>query len=494
MTSLTIRNPATGKVIQEVPVTPAEEVARAVERARTAQSGWAARTTRERGAALIRFRNAIRDHAEELVESIVRETGKVPQEALMMEILGTTDLITYFARRASRILRPRRIGIHFYPTRQSTLHYVPRGVIGILSPWNFPLAIPIGQASMALMAGNAVVLKPSELTPLVALQAKRLYDQAGLPPDLFQVVTGDASTGAALVRSPVNQVFFTGSVAAGKKVAAVCAERLVPVVLELGGKAPALVFEDADLERTAAALAWGAFANAGQVCASVERVYVHEGVHDALAGALAREVKALRVGPPGRDVDVGSMTKPQQIERVAQLVDGAVRDGAKVLCGGRRREGPGLFYEPTLLDECPKDSEILRNEIFGPVLPIASFRSEEEAIELANQSNLGLLAYVFTEDRARGQRVARRIEAGTVMVNDVLSTFAFPETPWFGLKESGLGLVHSDEGLKQMCQVRHVHDERFRPFRKELWWYPYSTRKLERFFRAYRWLYTWLYR
>lgn len=494
MADLILRNPATGEILGSLPITTAEETARAVAKARQAQASWGNVPPRDRGRQILRFRDAIRDHAEEIVDTLVRESGKVRQEALLMEVLATTDLITYYARRAHKILKRHPIRIHFYPTRRSYLHYVPRGVVAIISPWNFPLAIPIGQATMALLAGNAVVLKPSEYTPQIALLVKRLFDECGLPADLFQVIPGDACTGEALIGSDINLVVFTGSVSVGKKIAVACAERLIPVILELGGKAPAIVFEDADLERAVGALAWGGLANSGQVCASVERVYVQEGIHDALVSLLEKKIRGLRQGNPAGEVEMGAMVRLEQLEHVARLVESAVRDGAKVVCGGRRREGPGQFFEPTLLDGCPADSEILRREIFGPVLPVATFRTEEEALRLANDSSLGLVAYVFTEDRERGRRIAEKIEAGTVMVNDVLSTFAFPETPWHGVKESGLGVVHSPEGLKQMCQMRHVHYEKFRLVREEIWWYPYSEKNLLRFQRIYQWLYRWVFR
>ncbi|MDA1138873.1 MAG: aldehyde dehydrogenase family protein [Planctomycetota bacterium] len=491
---LQIFNPATGEFIGTAPILGSEEVAAAVGRARAAQSEWSKISIKDRGRQLIRFRDAIRDHAEELMAAISCENGKTFQESLMMEVLGTTDLITWFARRAHKILKRKFLSIHFYPTRRSYLQYVPRGVVGVISPWNFPFAIPVGQTVMALLAGNAVVLKPSEFTPLIALEAKRLFDQSGLPPALFQVVTGDGSTGAALTASDVNQVVFTGSVATGRKVSVACAERLIPVTLELGGKAPAIVLEDADIQRTAGALLWGAFANAGQACASVERVYVHERIHDELVEEIKIRTVALRQGAPNSEVDVGAMIHAAQVENVERLIASAIEDGATVVCGGEKVEGPGEFFLPTVLDHVNPDSDIMKKEIFGPVMPITTFTTETEAIRMANDSTLGLLAYVFTRNKSRGRRIAEQIEAGTVMVNDVLCTFALPETPWHGIKDSGLGIVHSAEGLKQLCELRHIHYERVRLMKEELWWYPYTTKRLELFKKVYRWLYLWVYR
>ncbi len=268
---------------------------------------------------------------------------------------------------------------------------------------------------------------------------------------------------------------FTGSVATGKKVAAACGERLIPCTLELGGKAPAIVCADADLDRTAQALAWGGFANSGQVCASVERVYAVDAIHDTLVEKLVARTRELRQGDAssGADVDVGAMAWDQQVANVERLVKSAVAAGAKVEAGGQRAPGPGLFFQPTVLTSCTQDMDIMRKEIFGPVLPIMRVADEEVAIRHANDSHLGLLAYVFSRDRERARRIAERVEAGTVMINDVLSSYACPETPWGGVKQSGIGRTHSISGLRDLCQTRHVNHDRL-AMPRELWWYPYK--------------------
>jgi succinate-semialdehyde dehydrogenase/glutarate-semialdehyde dehydrogenase len=341
---------------------------------------------------------------------------------------------------------------------------------------------------MALIAGNGVVLKPSEITPLIALKAKELYDACGLPPDLFQVVTGRGGTGAALIEAGIQFCVFTGSVATGKKVAVACGERLIPCTLELGGKAPAVVCADADLERTAAAIAWGGLCNSGQICCSVERVYAHEAVHDELVERIVALVSSLRQGDASAteidgEVDVGAMTWDRQVDNVESLVKSAVARGATVRTGGKRKPGPGLFFEPTVLTDCAQDMDVMRKEIFGPVVPIMRVSSEAEAVELANDSHLGLVAYVFTRDRAKGERLANQIEAGTVMINDVLNTYGCPETPWGGVKMSGVGRTHSVIGLRDLCELRHVNVDRFAP-KKELWWYPYSARSYRLMLKA----------
>ncbi|HWE28237.1 MAG TPA: aldehyde dehydrogenase family protein, partial [Polyangia bacterium] len=335
---------------------------------------------------------------------------------------------------------------------------------------------------MALIAGNAVVLKPSEITPLIALKTKELFDASGMPPELFQVVCGRGSAGAALIDSGIDYCIFTGSTATGRKVAAACGERLIPCILELGGKAPAIVCADADLDRTARALVWGAFANQGQVCVSVERVYVNHAVHDELVQKIVAEVDKLRPG-----VDTGAMTWERQTEIVEERLEAALAGGAKVRSGGKRR-GQGLAFQPTVLTDCKQDMDVMRKEIFGPVMPIMKVRDDEEALQLANDSSLGLMAYVFTGDRGKGKRIAEKIESGMTMVNDCLLTFGAPETPWGGVKQSGIGVTHSDKGLRELSQARHVNYDRL-ALAKELWWYPYSDKLYQQTLRAMRWIF-----
>ncbi len=483
------RNPATGEVLGEVREMAPAEIKQAVARARTAQRDWGALSVRARAERVGRFRDLIVKRAEELCDLVVKETGKTRPEALSMEVMVIADLATYFIKRAPQILEPHPISLHLLKNRGSYLHYLPRGVVGIISPWNFPFGIAAGEIVMAVLAGNAVVHKPSEVTPLLALKTKELFDAAGLPPDLLQVVTGRGQAGAALIDSNIDYCIFTGSTATGKKVAAACGERLIPCVLELGGKAPAIVCADADVDRTAKALVWGAFANQGQVCVSVERVYAHQAVHDELVDKVVALTQKLRLGDPGAgaSIDSGSMTWERQVEIVEERIKSALDGGAKLRTGGQR-SGRGLQFQPTVLSDCRQDMDVMRKEIFGPVLPIMKVRDEEEAVSLANDSHLGLMAYVFTQDRPKGRRLAERVEAGTVMVNDCLLTFGAPETPWAGVKQSGLGRTHSDEGLKDLCQTRHVNYDRF-ALGKELWWYPYSEKVYKQTLKLMKWIF-----
>ncbi len=484
------RNPATGQVLGEVPEQSAEEVRAAVLRARSAQARWGELSVRERARRLLGFRDLVLKRADELCEAILRETGKTRSEALAMEVMVVADLTTYFAKRAHKILAPEPISLHLLKNRASYIHYAPRGVVGIIAPWNFPFSIPMGETVMALLAGNGVVLKPSEMAPLIALKAKEIYDTAGLPVDLFQVVTGRGATGAALIESGIDHCVFTGSTATGKKIAAACGERLLPCTLELGGKAPAIVCADADIDRTAKALVWGAFANSGQACVSVERVYAQESVYEELTEKIVHLVGQLRQGDPARsEVDVGAMTWDRQIEIVEERLTQALSTGARLLCGGRRADiGGGLFFAPTVLGDCRQEMDVMRKEIFGPVMPIMRIRDEEEGVRLANDSHLGLMAYVFTKDVQKGKRIAERIASGTVMVNDCLLTFGAPETPWGGVKQSGLGRTHAAQGLRDLCELRHVNYDRL-ALRRELWWYPYSEKLYRRLLRTLPWLF-----
>jgi succinate-semialdehyde dehydrogenase/glutarate-semialdehyde dehydrogenase len=476
------RNPATGEVLGEVREQSAAEIRDAVARARAAQATWGALPVKERTERVSHFRDVVVARAEELCGLVAAETGKTRVEALSMEVMLIADLATYFIKRAPRILAPEPIALHLLKNRGSYIHYVPRGVVGIISPWNFPFGIATGEVIMALIAGNGVVLKPSEVTPLIALKTKELYDASGMPPELFAVVTGRGAAGAALIDAGIDYCVFTGSTATGKKVAAACGERLIPCTLELGGKAPAIVCADADIDRTARALVWGAFANQGQVCVSVERVYAHQAVHDELVQKIVAEVEKLR---PSHDT--GSMTWERQTEIVEERIQSAVAAGAKVRAGGQRR-GVGLAFAPTVLTDCRQDMEVMRKEVFGPVMPIMKVRDDGEALALANDSSLGLMGYVFTADKPKGKRLAEKLEAGTVMVNDCLLTYGVPETPWGGIKQSGIGVTHSDKGLRELCQARHVNYDRI-TLKKELWWYPYSEKLYRQTLKMMRWIF-----
>jgi succinate-semialdehyde dehydrogenase/glutarate-semialdehyde dehydrogenase len=487
---IVVRAPATGDSIGDVPILGEREVRDAVERARAAQVRWSARSVAERAAVVSRIGDAFVSHADALIDLLVREAGKPRNEALSHEVFTAVDLCRYFSRNAERILEDRPIDLHLHKHRKSYVKHVPMGVIGVISPWNFPLVIPMGSVIEALLAGNAVVVKPSEVTPLIMVKACEIAVGAGLPADLFQVVTGDGRTGAALIDAGIQKLIFTGAVSTGRRVAAACGERLIPCVLELGGKAPLIACDDCDVERTARAIVYGGFANSGQVCISVERVYAHAAVHDALLDRVVRLTRELRQGNGATDeVDVGAIIFPKQIEVADRLIRDAISKGAVVATGGQRGAGPGNFFEPTVLANCRQDMAVMREEIFGPIVPIMMVRDEDEAVRLANDSKLGLNAYVFSRDRERACEIAERVEAGTVMVNEVLSAYAAVEAPFGGIKDSGYGRVHSDDSLRAMCYARHVNYDRVGVHPEQLVSYPHTAAKYRTLMTALRTLF-----
>lgn len=468
--------PATGELLGEVPVLGAAEVKRRVAAARRAQEAWGALPVEERCARILRFRDALVERSEELVDLLSRETGKPRQEALVHEVLVSADVATYFAKVAPEVLAPRELPLHLMRHRRSTVRYSPKGVIGVITPWNFPLLMPLRDVVIALTAGNAVVLKPSEVTPLIALKAKEVWDSAGLPEDLFQVVTGMGPTGAALIDAGIQMCVFTGGVSTGRRVAAACGERLIPCVMELGGKAPLLACADADVELTAKGIVFGGFSNSGQVCLSVERVYAHRDVHDRLLERVVELTRALRQGDPaGGPVELGAITFPHQITVAERHIADALAKGARLHTGGRLRPGPGQFFEPTVLSGCDHSMTVMTEEIFGPIVPIMRVESEEEAVRLANDSHLGLNAYVFTRDVEHGARLAERIEAGSVLVNDVLLNGGLADAPFGGIKQSGFGRVLGDDSLRDMSDVKHVNTGRT-TLGADALWFPYGDR------------------
>lgn len=489
--TIVVHSPIDGSVVDEVPVFTQERVDAEIVLAHEAQRAWAALPPKERGRRLKKWRDLVLDDADALAELVTLENGKTRTESVLAEVATFAQVVTYFGRRSHKILKPRSITLFSAPHRTSYVHYVPRGVIGIIAPWNFPVAIAMGEAAMALLAGNAAVVKPSEITPLSALWCKKKFDEAGLDPNLLRIVTGYGETGSALLQGDVQMICFTGSVATGRKIAAACGERLIPCIVELGGKAPFIVCQDADLDRAARAAVFGAFFNSGQVCASTERVYVHREVAEGFTTRVIELTRKLRQGDPRKfDVDIGAITFDRQIEVAREQIDDAVSKGATVATGGEAHqpvEG-GSFFQPTVLTGVTQDMKVAREETFGPLLPILVVDSEEEALQLANDSHLGLMGYVFTRDIAKGKRYAEQLEIGTVMVNDVLSSYAFPEAPWMGVKQSGLGKVHSADGLRDLCQERHVNLPKWwlPSTRKDPHWHPHSRKLYDLALRALR--------
>ena len=471
-------NPATLKELGRVPILTGGEVQQALARARAAQPAWGALTFRQRADFILRAKQMLLERQDEICELIARETGKPVLEALSSEVMPVASLMDYFARKSAKLLKDERFTLSVFRNKRSSIHFFPLGVVGIISPWNYPFSIPMGEVIMGLMAGNAVLLKPSEYTPLVGVWIGQLLKAGGLPEGILQVLTGDGTTGAALVDSAIDKIFFTGSGRTGRRIAETAARKFMPFVLELGGKDAMIVCADAPLERTVNGALWGAFCNCGQTCASVERLYVVEPIAQQFTDAVVNKVKALRVGIDGAEqMDLGPLNNARQLEIVAEQVEDAVARGAKVLTGGRRITTlPGYFFEPTVLTNVNNSMRIMQEETFGPVLPIVVVKDEAEAIRETNRSNYGLLASVWTSDTTRGKKIAAQIEAGTIIINDVLYSHGAAETPWFGVKESGMGITHSKHGLREFVQMKHINWDML-PMKTNLWWFPYSAKQ-----------------
>ncbi len=474
-------NPATLVELGRAPICSPEEVQKSLLRAKAAAASWAGRSFEQRATLVLRARDLLVERQDEICRLIARETGKPEMEALATEVLPAANLMDYFARNAKRLLRAEQFTLSVFRNKKSRIEYLPLGVVGIISPSNYPFSIPLGEVVMALMAGNAVLLKPSEHTPLVGLKIGELFRAAGLSDAVMQVLPGDGSTGAALANAAIDKIFFTGSGRTGRKIAEAAARRFVPFVLELGGKDAMIVCADAPFERTVNGALWGAFNNCGQACASVERLFVVESVAESFINALLKKTKALRVGPPGEQpCDMGPLNNARQLQIVIEQLEDAVAQGAKVLTGGRRMTSlPGYFFEPTILLNVTPSMRVMQEETFGPVLPIVVVKDEAEAIREANRSSYGLLASVWTSNTRRGREIAAQLEAGSVLINDVMYTHGAAETPWFGIKESGIGVTHSKHGLREFVRMKHINWDLF-PLQTNLWWFPYSEKNRQR--------------
>jgi len=470
-------NPATGEILREFQCASDSDIRAAVARARAAQGAWNGLGARRRIAVLREFQRKLHEKKSDIAAAITREAGKPYAEALITEVLVVLDAARFLIDSAHRLLCDEPVAHGSLATKLKSGQLVrePYGVVGIISPWNYPFSIPATETLAALVAGNTVVLKPSELTPLVALELQALLHAAGVPEDVFQIVVGAGATGSELVHASIDKLVFTGSVATGKRIAMSAAERLLPIVLELGGKDPMLVLDDADVDVASSAAVWGAFVNAGQACLSVERCYVHRSLYLTFLSACVEKTKKLRVGN-GMDpqTDVGPMIHERQLRIVESHLEDAKARGARVLVGGSRIKEMGAnFYTPTVLADVTHEMRVMREETFGPVLPVMAFDEDDEAVRLANDSEYGLAASVWTHDRARGEHLARRIQAGTVMVNDVISCFGISEAPHGGVKASGVGRTHGRFGLEEMVRLKYVDSDRV-PGMKKVWWYSYG--------------------
>jgi acyl-CoA reductase-like NAD-dependent aldehyde dehydrogenase len=480
LTELRIHRPADRGLMGVVPVDPVAVVEASVIRGRAAQGAWGALTVADRVLRMAELRREIGRRVDDIVDRVVAETGK-PEEEALTEVLVVMRLIRHYERRAGKVLRPRRIRSWPVPGGSARVLRDPVGVVAVLSAWNYPFVLGMEAVVTALFAGNAVVLKPSEHTPFTGAILAELCEAAGLPEDLVLIVQGDGATGAALVDAGADHLHMVGSPETARAVLARAAERLLPVSLELGGKDPALVLADADLELAARGVAFGAFFNAGQTCVSTERVFVEEEVYEPFLRLLVRATDGLRVGNAG-NIDIGPMTLDTQLEKVEGQVRDAVDRGARVLAGGGRADPASNIFLPTVLADVPEGSRILEEESFGPVLPVVPVRDVDEAVARANLHPMGLFASVWTRDLRRGREVALRLRAGGVSVNDTLSHWSVPGLPMGGVGESGWSRMHGDEGLLTFSRSRSLLVRRGSR-RADPWWFPYGSR-LRRLLRA----------
>jgi len=471
-------NPATGEAVAHFERTSPALLPKIVARARAAQASWGKLPVAERCAKLRVLRERMMASRNELADAVVRESGKPRVEALFADIFVALDSAEFWSKNAECTLRTQRVPHHSIAAKAKSgyLIYQPLGVIGIISSWNYPLAIPLSQIIPAVAAGNAIVCKTSDFTPQCGAFIQKLFVDAGFPKDLVTVVQGAGEVGQALIDAAPDKVMFTGSVATGRRVAEACARKLIPSVLELGGKDAMIVLADAHLDVASSAAVWGSYTNCGQVCLSVERLFVEEPVAEKFIALCVEKTKKLRLGPGSDPVtDVGPLIRPQHVQRMTDLIDDAVSRGATVLCGGQARPdlGPN-FFEPTVIKNVASTMRLFQEETFGPILAVQIVRDADEAVRLANDSSFSLAASVWTASKHRGDAIAHRLRAGAVMVNDAISYFGIAEAPHGGCGASGWGRTHGKAGLLEMVQTKYIDVDRL-PRTEKPWWYRYGA-------------------
>ena len=472
-------NPATGEVLAEVQALDAQGALQAVDAAAEAFRFFRTTTPEQRQEYLARWLSVLLTRAQELARLVALEGGKPVTEALLVDLFPACEHLAFLARRLPYLLRPRPTPPEqlLFSHWRAAYRFEPLGVVLVITPWNYPVGIPVVEIAQALACGNTVVFKPASATVLVGLALADTLREAGLPPGVVNtVVLSGSETGALLADPRVAKVCFTGSVEAGKKVARLASTRLCPVQLELGGKDAAVVAADADLEHTAQGLVWGAFQNTGQTCASIERVYVERPLFEPLVARVVDLTAQLKVGDPlAPGTDLGPMTTSDQREVVARQVNQALAGGARALLGGTLPSGPGFFYPPTVLVNVREDMEVLREETFGPVMPIVPVDSLEEGIARANASRFGLTASGWTSSKATARKLMEELSAGVVTINEHVVSFAEPTASWGGVRESGIGRSHGFFGLLELCNIKYVAESYARG--ASPWYYPYDADK-----------------
>ena len=475
-------NPATGEVIGYSPITPREELPDIVQAARDAQKNWAALPVKDRSRRLLAVRDFIVEHADHIATVIHQDTGKAFLDAYSTEVVATANALHYYARRAPGFLRPKKLrpGNIVLIQKSSRVYRVPYGVIGIISPWNYPFTIPFHEVAIGLLSGNAVILKTATATQMVGRLIEQCLQAADLPEGLFSFINMPGRiVGDALLDSGIDKLFFTGSVSVGQQLMEKASRYLTPVSLELGGKDAMIVCEDADLERATNGAVWAGFQNSGQSCGGIERIYVHHAVYDEFLGLLKQKVERLYPGVNSTpDSNLGVMTTSGQANIVRSHVQHALEAGAAVFAQSPMpaTSRNGNFIPAMVLTDVDHTMQVMREETFGPVLGVMKFKTIEEAIRLANDSDLGLTGSVWSRNQKTAERIGRQLQAGAIMINDHLMSHGMPETPWGGFKKSGLGRTHGKFGFDEMTQPQVIVRDRLSFAKRNLWWHPYSEK------------------
>lgn len=465
-----LESPVDGSEVGTFTVATAEDVAAAISKARAAQPAWDATSPKDRAAVVLRACELLRRRADDVIARMTKETGRATLDTLMIEVFAALDSMNYYARNAPRVLADRKVGLHLLRMKKAKVLFRPLGVVGVISPWNGPFILSLNPTVQALLAGNAVIVKPSEFTPFSGLLVEELFRDAGLPDGLVQVLTGDGETGAALVEAGLDKIAFTGSVRTGRKIGEVCGRNLTPCTLELGGKDPMIVCADADLDRAVGGALFGGLMNAGQFCSGTERIYVERPVAEAFVAGLVEKVKQLEVGR-----DIGPFISDRQLPIVEAQVQDAVAKGAKVLVGGH---AVGNAYAPTVIVDVDHTMLLMQEETFGPILPVVVVDGVEEAVRLANDSQYGLGASVWTKNASKAEAIARRLVTGAVTVNETAMTYGALELPFGGRRASGVGRVNGVAALHNWCHPLPLLADRFGS-KEEAVWYPYTPDKVK---------------
>lgn len=478
---LRLKSPVTLEVLGEIECASKEDVEAAVAKARAAQKEWAARPVAERAKVILKARDIVLKRQEEIMATVIRETGKTPSDAISMEIFASCDVMTYYAKNAEKFLATEKRKLHGVMGMIKSLRvaYKPLGVVGIITPWNGPFILSMNPTQQALLAGNGVILKGSEVTPESTRMVATVFKEAGLPDGLLHVLYGDGQTGADILEAGVQKVSFTGSVPTGRKVGEACGRNLIPCSLELGGTDAMIICADAHFEMATDAALYGSCINTGHYCCGTQRIYVVESLYDKFVARVTEKAKALRQGQKhGQDEDIGAVFWDKQVTIIEEHVADAIKKGARLLHGGRRNPDlKGLYFEPTVLADCDHNMLAMREENFGPLVCLQKVRDEAEAIRLANDSPYGLNGTVFSKDKEKAFQIALQMDTGSVCVNDIAVTYGVPEAPFGGLKASGVGQVNGSDGLRKYSHAFPVVLNRFN-MPKLPASYPYSAKAI----------------